>query len=45
MTNKGRRGRNRMVVDLQLLMQSVLITTKVVGSNPDQAMCTRYNIM
>jgi len=26
-------------------MQSVPITTKVVGSNPDQARCTRYNVM
>jgi len=26
-------------------VQSVPITTKVVSSNPAQAMCTRYNIM
>ena len=34
------RDRNRMVVDLNLPMQSVHITTKVVGSN-----YTRYNII
>jgi hypothetical protein len=32
-------------VDLQLPMQLVPITTKVVSSNPAQASCTRYNIM
>jgi len=32
-------------LDLQLTMQSVPITTNVVDSNPDQARCTRYNIM
>jgi hypothetical protein len=44
----GRRGRDRMVVtvmDLQLPMPSVPITTEVVSSNPAQARCTRYNIM
>ena len=30
---------------LQLPVQSVSITTKVVSSNPIQAGCTRYNIM
>ena len=39
------RGRDSMVVDLQLPMQSVLITTKVVSSNSAQAWGTRYNIM
>jgi hypothetical protein len=39
-----RRGRDRMVVDLQLPIQSVYITTNVVNSNPTQARCTRYNI-
>jgi len=33
------------MVDLQPPMQSVPITTNVVGSNPSQARCTRYNIM
>ena len=33
---RGRRDRDRMVVDLQLLMQSVPITTDVVSSNLDQ---------
>ena len=32
-TNRGRPGRDRMV-DLQLYIQSVPITTKVVSSNP-----------
>jgi len=31
--------------DLQLPMQSVSITAKVVSSNPAHEMCTRYNIM
>jgi hypothetical protein len=31
--------------DLQLPMQSVPITTKVVSSNPAHAGCTRYNIL
>jgi hypothetical protein len=39
------RGRDHMVVDLQLPVQYVPITTKVVSSNPTQARCTRYNIM
>jgi hypothetical protein len=30
---------------IQLPVQSVPITTKVVGLNPAQARCTRYNIM
>ena len=33
----SRRGRDRMVVDLQLPMQSVPIITNVVSSNPTQA--------
>ena len=37
---RGRRGRDRMVPVL-----SMAITTNVVGSNPVQARCTRYNIM
>ena len=41
---RGRRGCDRMVVDLQLPIQSVYITTNVVNSNPTQAKCTRYNI-
>jgi hypothetical protein len=32
-------------LDLQLPMQSVPITTKVVRLNPAQVMCTRCNIM
>jgi len=32
-------------LDLQLHMQSVHITTKVVSSNPARVRCTRYNIM
>jgi len=32
-------------LDLQLPMQSLLITTNIVSSNPAWAMCTRYNIM
>ena len=31
---RGRRGRDRMVVDLQLPVQSVPITTEIVSSNP-----------
>jgi hypothetical protein len=31
---RGRHGRDHMVVDLQLTVQSVPITTKVVSSNP-----------
>ena len=37
----NRRGRGRMVVDLQLPVQSVSITTKVVSSNLLMARCTR----
>jgi hypothetical protein len=33
------------LLDLQLTMQSVPITTKVLSSNPAQVRCTRYNIM
>jgi uncharacterized protein YpiB (UPF0302 family) len=32
-------------LDLKLPMESALITTNVVSSNPTQARCTRYNIM
>ena len=39
----GRRGRDPMVVGLQLPMQSVSITTDVVSSNLDQGEV--YNIM
>jgi len=44
-TDRYRRGRDRMVVGLQLPMQSMTITTDVVSSNPAQARCARYNIM
>ena len=37
----GRRGCDRMVVDLQLYVQSIPITTNVVSSNPFLARCTR----
>ena len=44
----GHRGRdlsdNRWLA-LKLSMQSVPITTNVVNSNPEQARCTRHNIM
>jgi hypothetical protein len=40
-----RRGRNRMVVDLELPMQSVSITTNIVSSNTAQTRYVRYNIM
>jgi hypothetical protein len=33
------------ILDLQLPMQSVPITTNVASLNPVQARCTRYNIM
>ena len=39
----GRRSRDHIVVDLQLPMQSVAITTDVVSSNLDQG--EMYNIM
>ena len=42
-TFSGRRGHDHMVVDLQLPMQSVPITTDVVSSNLDQGEV--YNIM
>jgi hypothetical protein len=38
-----RRGCAHMVLDLQLPMQSVLITTNV-SSNPAPERCTQYNI-
>jgi len=44
-TNRDRGGRDRMVVDLQLSMQSVHITANVVSSSSTQASCTRYDIM
>jgi hypothetical protein len=34
--SSGRRGRDRMVLDLQMPMQSMPITTDAVGSNLDQ---------
>jgi hypothetical protein len=34
-----------LLLDLQLPMQSVSITTNVVSSNPAQVRCTRYNII
>ena len=37
---RGRRSRDRMVLDLQLPMQSVPITTNAVSSNPSQVRCT-----
>ena len=42
---RSHRGRDHMELDLQLPMQSVLITTNVVSSNPAQARCSGYNIM
>ena len=36
---------NAWLLDLQLPMQSVPITTNVVSLNPTQARCTRYNFM
>ena len=33
------------LLDLQLPMQSVFITTKVVSSNPAKARCIRYKFM
>ena len=48
LTRSGR-GRDRLVVccqfDLQLPIQSVPITTKVVSLNPLMSRCIRYNIM
>ena len=32
-------------VEITTTLQSVPIATNVVSSNPDQARCTRYNIM
>ena len=40
--DKGCRGHYHMVVGYTTTMQSVLITTNVVSSNPAQARCTRY---
>jgi hypothetical protein len=37
---QGRRGRDRMELELQLSMQSVPITTNAVNSNPAQVRCT-----
>jgi hypothetical protein len=34
-----------LLLDFQLHMQSVPITTNVASSNPAQARCTLYNIM
>jgi hypothetical protein len=44
MPHRGHRGRDRMVV-LQLRLQSVPITTKVLSSNPNLARCTQCNIV
>jgi hypothetical protein len=41
----GRRGRDYMVVCLQLLMQLMPITTNVASSNTTQLRFTRYHIM
>jgi hypothetical protein len=41
--NKGRRGRDHMVVGLQLNMKSVPITTNVVRSNPEKRK-TKHNV-
>jgi hypothetical protein len=43
--SSSQRDRDRMVIDLQLPMPSVPITTNDASSNPAQARCTRYNIM
>jgi len=40
-----RRGRDGMVLDLQLPMHLLPIITNVVSSNPAQARGTRYNNM
>jgi hypothetical protein len=42
---RSRRGRDHMLLDLQLPVQSVPITTNVVSLNPAQTKCIRYNIM
>ena len=39
--NGGRCGRDLWWLDLQLHMQSVPITTKVVSSNPDTTFCDK----
>jgi hypothetical protein len=41
----GHHSHDRMVLDFQLPVQSVHITTNVVSSKPAQTRCTRYNIM
>ena len=41
----GSPGRDHMISDLQLPVQSVPITTNVANLNPTQERCTRYNIM
>jgi len=42
----GRRGRDRMVVGyITTYVISAYHHYNVVSSNPDQAKCTRYNIM
>ena len=40
-----RNGRDCIIVGLTTTVQSVPITTNVVGSNPTQAKCTRCIIM
>jgi len=42
---KGHHGRDCMVVDLQLPVQSVPITTKVVSSNLFMTRSTQYRFM
>ena len=41
----GRHGRIIWLLDLQLAVQSLLITANAVSSNPTQARCIRYTIM
>ena len=42
---RDRQGRDCMIVGFTTTVQSVPITTNVVGSNPKQAKCTRCIIM
>ena len=44
LVTRRRRGRDRMVVGFTSPVQSVLLTTNVLSSNPVQARCTRYVI-
>ena len=47
MVTRDSRGRNGMVLDLQLVMQSVPITTNVVNLNPthDEVYSIQYNVI